>query len=421
MTQKFISDVGYKITAVAFRFVCENQNGESDSSWKNVLSNICLLLDDDVDIFLAVEKSCLNSAKMFQQEMKAKNRNVFVDFLEKPTWKNMGDRWIQDHMLVGYYSFMRDRKNFSGDFNYTSDFLIDTYNIAICNEKSEIRSQGGALLISDEVIFAHPLYIGDFPDMNPDAKGDNFYNTSLDDRLILITGLPPDNLRSLIQRRDTTQSDRTKSILNAIIEKYSHSRFMYNFNSILVKILKFIYHPIYSSDLAHLDCQIALTGLNNNIVVGMPIQTLTDIDMFKSDIKQLTSNSIIGDDKLHELQRKTVKMAKLLQQSGFNITWVPLPLFSEKTDDFYLGSYTNVILENRPTNRVWMVEYGDEDQAMRIYDTINQEIWRSLGFEVRLVKGLFKYAADSGGVRCMTKVLARGAPLRREPINEKET
>ncbi len=120
------------------------------------------------------------------------------------------------------------------------------------------------------------------------------------------------------------------------------------------------------------------------------------------------------------------RVAADLTDAGYRVA--RLPLTRERADPRWKPgwiSYNNALVEtwrDGPTvrRRVTLPRFGtDGGSRLAALDDAAADTWQHLGFEVRAVEAPFTWlAVFDGGIRCLTKVLARdraGAETRRAP------
>lgn len=107
-------------------------------------------------------------------------------------------------------------------------------------------------------------------------------------------------------------------------------------------------------------------------------------------------------------------VARQLEAEGFRVVRNPLPLVRnddpvERKRRWYFASPNNVITEIDGDRRtVWLPTYGDGDHPeLADVDARNEEIWRELGFQVRLLPGFHVFARGLGAAHCACKCLQR--------------
>lgn len=159
-------------------------------------------------------------------------------------------------------------------------------------------------------------------------------------------------------------------------------------------------------DLFHLDLLLSVTGVKDPdtkadiIVVGRPL------DARASVIKEALSEDWRDEHGWRydgfSWARRAYAVKQALENDGFKVIATPMPIVGMRR-----YTYTNVILENSPRNRVWLPQYGDKNEWLKSYDERAVEIWQGLGFEVMKVHGWGEFLEEGGALRCSAKVLRR--------------
>jgi hypothetical protein len=119
----------------------------------------------------------------------------------------------------------------------------------------------------------------------------------------------------------------------------------------------------------------------------------------------------------HAMQPIFDDIAHSLGEAGFNVIRNPLPLvycdrIEDRERDWYFASANNAVVQGGggADAIVWLPAYGNGNwPALAATDAANADIWRGLGFEVRMVEGCGPLAENHGGLRCLTNVLRRAA------------
>lgn len=104
-----------------------------------------------------------------------------------------------------------------------------------------------------------------------------------------------------------------------------------------------------------------------------------------------------------------------LSAQGFAVTRNPLPMIymdeiEQRRRTWFYASSNNVLAQRGGAEGdvVWLPGYGhDHWPALEATDRSNREIWKAMGFEVRIIPGAQRLAENLGGLHCLTNVLRR--------------
>lgn len=157
-------------------------------------------------------------------------------------------------------------------------------------------------------------------------------------------------------------------------------------------------HPLYQPLDFHIDLILSVTGVKRE---GRPVLVLAEPVGSHPDGK-------FGD----RLRRRFDSMATRLRQAGFEVLRNPMPIATlpgGRSAAAMPRCYNNVLLQNAPTPMVWLPQFGDREPTCAEADAANTELWKKLGFHVVGLPGWSTFASDDGAMRCMTKVIGRGA------------
>lgn len=158
-------------------------------------------------------------------------------------------------------------------------------------------------------------------------------------------------------------------------------------------------------------------------------QPLFHIDLFVTLAGRATdgrSRILVGDPSAaaNLLRRPIVErmmqpifdqIADDLAGNGFQVIRNPLPLaYMDEPDKrlrtWYFASSNNAWVQNcdRHGNVVWLPSYGHGNwPELTATDRANADIWRSLGYEVRMIRNCQPLAENRGGLHCLGKILSR--------------
>jgi hypothetical protein len=118
----------------------------------------------------------------------------------------------------------------------------------------------------------------------------------------------------------------------------------------------------------------------------------------------------------HATQAAFDDIAEQLTILGFNVVRNPLPLVYHddqihKVRAWYYATANNALVQISDAVRtVWLpCYYSSEHPELERTDNKNAEIWRGLGFEVRLLADFHPFARNLGAAHCIAKCVARTA------------
>jgi hypothetical protein len=82
---------------------------------------------------------------------------------------------------------------------------------------------------------------------------------------------------------------------------------------------------------------------------------------------------------------------------------------SAKERMWYFATSNNALVQNAPTNDVWLPTYGYGNwKELTKTDAANKKVWEDLGFTVHQLSDFHPFAENLGAVHCIKKYLGRG-------------
>jgi len=154
----------------------------------------------------------------------------------------------------------------------------------------------------------------------------------------------------------------------------------------------------------HIDAFLTLAGRGCDgryrVLVGDPDMAAQSLEMELPD---------------HAMQAAFDDIAGHLEQLGFSVVRNPLPLVFDdnpisRVRHWYFATANNALVEiDCKRNTVWLPTYGHGDwSVLEKTDRLNEEIWRNLGFETRMLTDFNQFAVNLGAAHCMAKCIVRG-------------
>jgi len=161
------------------------------------------------------------------------------------------------------------------------------------------------------------------------------------------------------------------------------------------------------SDLYHLDLILAVTGCRAAERPEKDILMLArPLDAGEQAVKDAIPRNWLDDHAWEYssfwLAGAAHEMKRELENENFSVLPTPMPAIGNR---WY--TYNNVLVENSPRPRVWLPQFGDEEEWLMKYDDAAVTAWQSLGFEVKRIYGWSALLKEGGAVRCAAKVLRR--------------
>ena len=193
-----------------------------------------------------------------------------------------------------------------------------------------------------------------------------------------------------IERNCQSQSDNPSTAYSTFLARFVSAAFSQSFA--LKSSSRKLYQPWH-----HIDLMVSATGTRRS---GKPLLLVADPTMPPSPV-------------LHESRSFAVRLdavAKRLSDNGFAVERNPAPYYKNTNEPHSRPTprgYNNVLVQNIPSNIVWVPQFGDIESELTDVDLANCDIWASLGFQVIPVHGWSATATNQGALRCAAKVLTR--------------
>ena len=156
------------------------------------------------------------------------------------------------------------------------------------------------------------------------------------------------------------------------------------------------------SKFIHLDMLLSLTGEQHKnkpvVILAKPV-ALHPINAVEANTLECLLTSIA---------------IRLENEEGFKVLRNPVPLINNdpRFRSFYVGFYNNCLVERISSTKktVWLPIYGFRkwEADLAVFDQMNQQIWRRLGYCVKNLETNFHtYSSKRGSIHCLSKELSR--------------